>query len=966
LTLPCFGQIDHLTISDGLPHNTIFCVLQDNDGYIWVGTQNGLAKYDGYTFDVYASKMKSFDKRGFKGRKISALYEDKKGNLWVGTEREGLNIKKASNDFFENLKEEISFTDIKDYEITSISEDNQANILIGTLGGGVLKYNLNTQQIKHFTSENSGLSDNRVFDVKMDNNERIWVATAGPGLNYLQEDGRFTISHEMVPNGNNMSGYRKKMLIEDDNIWLTVEGGGLYRINTQNLDYRRFYADSKENKLSSDAVLDVLRGDDGLIYIALDGNGLNIYDEEKDKISVYNRAGSNTLNSKALVCFLKDRTGDIWIGTYNGGLNIIKNQKIWFEFLRPGLIGETKAGYSSVLSIFQMQDSTIWVGTDGGGLNKLVSENGTYRFENFKHEPNKPNSISGNAVKTIFEDSQNRLLLGVFRGGLDIYDPKKNTIQHFDIGDNVIWSITEKDEKYWLGTLDKDIVILDPKTGKQEVLSSNESDANSLPQKDIMVIFKDSQNRIWAGTQRNGLKLWDEKDQHFIRFQHNPQDSLSLNDNEVRAIFQDSKDRLWIGTQGGGLNQWLGENRFSAITKMDGLIANNIMGITEDEEGMLWLTTFVGISRFNPETREIKNFNFHTKGNSNQFNQMAALCSVEGKLFFGGINGLNAIEPQKIKSQESKEQTEVIFTDLKIFNESVPVGKLESGRTILHEPIEKAKSIYLDYSDSSFSIDFAAMNFTNPEENEFLYKLEGFDSDWQSLNRGGHRVHYTNLDPGEFTFKVKFKEEIAQLTVFIRPPFWQTWWFRLLSIIVITSTIVGTIFFYTKRREESHKQQMLKAQSEILKLRNENLKTEVNAKNSKLMFSSAQMAHKNEILTNIKTELKTVEKETNISLRKLLNSIDIELMSEDYWKEFNNYVNQVDKNYSKKLMEKHPKLTQNDLRLCTLLRINMSTKEIAALLNISVRGVEQGRYRLKKRLELTNEDDLIKYISTFQ
>ena len=967
LKLPSFGQVDHLTISDGLPHNTVFCVLQDSDGYIWVGTQNGLAKYDGYTFEIYVSKAKGIDNQEFKGRKISEIYEDKAGNLWVGTEREGLNVRKSGKDYFENLHGNTAFSEIKEYEITSISEDEEANILIGTLGGGVIKYNPANSQSQHFTAENSGLSDDRVFDVKMDNYGKMWVAAAGPGLNYLQANGKFTLSHDLLPNRDNMSGYRKKILVEDAYIWLTVEGGGLYRIDTQTLDYRRFSADTGENSLSSNAVLDVLRGDDGLIYIALDGDGMNIYDEKNDKMSVYNSGGGrNTLNSKALVCFLKDRTGDIWIGTYNGGLNIIKNQKIWFEFLRPGLWGETKAEYSSVLSVYQTRDSTIWIGTDGGGLSKLVRENGTYTFKNFKNEPNNPNSLSGNVVKTIYEDSQNRLLLGVFRGGLDIYDPQQNTFQHYNIGDNVIWSIAEKDGKYWLGTLDKDVVIFDPNTGEQELLSADTNDANSLPKEDIMVVFTDKQNRLWTGTQQGGLKLWNEKEKNFTRFQYNPQDSFSLNDNEIRAIFQDSKDRLWIGTQGGGLNQWLGEDRFTAITKEDGLIANSVMGIAEDKTGMLWLTTFLGISRLNPETREITNFNFHTKENSNQFNQMAALCSAEGKLFFGGINGLNAIKPQKIKSQDEKKQAGVIFTDLKVFNESVPVGKLENGWTILSQPIEKAQKIHLNYTDNSFSIDFAAMNFTNPQENEFSYKMEGFDADWQTLNRGEHSVNYTNLDPGQFIFKVKYEDEIAELTVFIQPPFWQTWWFRLLSALLIISAIIKGITLYTKGRDEAHKQQMLKAQSEILQLRNENLKTEVDAKNSKLMFSSAQMAHKNEILTNIKTELKAVEKEANISLRKLLNSIDIELMSEDYWKEFNNYVNQVDKNYSKKLMEKHPKLTQNDLRLCTLLRINMSTKEIAALLNISVRGVEQGRYRLKKRLELRNEDDLIKYISTIQ
>ncbi|MGK0364217.1 MAG: ligand-binding sensor domain-containing protein, partial [Saprospiraceae bacterium] len=398
-TLPCFGQVDYLTISDGLPHNTVYCVLQDSDGYIWVGTQNGLAKYDGYTFEVYVSKVKDIDNQGFKGNKISALYEDKEGNLWVGTETNGLNIRKSDNDYFENLKNDAAFSDIKGYEITSISEDKQANILIGTLGGGVLIYNPQSSEVQHFETQNSGLSNNSVFDVKMDNYERMWVATAGYGLNLLQENGQFVISHEMEPNGDNMSGYRKKILVEGDYIWLTVEGNGLYHINVKTLDYRRFSENSNKNKLNSNSVLDVLRGDDGLIYIALDGNGMNIYDEEKDKMSFYHGRNEKTaLNSNSLVCFLKDRMGDIWIGTYNGGLNIIKNQKTWFEFLHSESSGGGELGHRSVLSVFQTRDSTIWVGTDGGGLNRLVEENSSYIFDNLKKEENNPNSLSGNVV----------------------------------------------------------------------------------------------------------------------------------------------------------------------------------------------------------------------------------------------------------------------------------------------------------------------------------------------------------------------------------------------------------------------------------------------------------------------------------------------------------------------------------------------------------------------------------------
>jgi DNA-binding CsgD family transcriptional regulator len=260
--------------------------------------------------------------------------------------------------------------------------------------------------------------------------------------------------------------------------------------------------------------------------------------------------------------------------------------------------------------------------------------------------------------------------------------------------------------------------------------------------------------------------------------------------------------------------------------------------------------------------------------------------------------------------------------------------------------------------DQSFSIGFIAIDYTNPLENEFSYKMEGFNEQWQLTSSGEHSASYTNLDPGDYVFKVRHSGKEAAIKVHIKPPFWQTLWFRALLIIFFAGLLVTGIFFLIKRREAAHKQQ-------LLKLQNEKLATELEAKNSKLMFSAVQMAHKNEILTDVKKDLQALDETPGTKLRQLVRKLDRELMSEDYWEEFNVYFNQVDQHFIKAILEEHPELTQNDLRLCSLLRINLSTKEIASLLNISNRGVEQSRYRLKKRLGLGTEDDLSRYITMF-
>ncbi|MCB9351419.1 MAG: two component regulator propeller domain protein [Lewinellaceae bacterium] len=950
---------DHLTIQDGLSHNTVYCILQDRYGYIWMGTQNGLNKYDGYSFEVYGSNGYQNDKAGFLGKNISALREDRKGNLWVGTRKHGVNFLDRSSDRFVNFQSDPAFETIKGYEISSFWEDKDGNIWITTVGGGVMKYSPSAGVSQVFTTENSGLSSNVAFDIVEDKYGLIWVAAAGGGLNYLQKNGRFALSHQMLPDNPNMSGYRKKMLLDDAYLWIGTEGTGLYKMNLKDRSYIHFAPASGQRAISSDVVRDLYKTKYGKLFIATDGGGLNIYDTATEEMSVYTYQveEETALNSNALFCFWGDRTGNIWIGTYNGGINIFKPNKAWFEFFAPASARSDELEHRSILSVFQSREGKIWIGTDGGGLNWFDQENSRFSAPSFKHDPSNPASLAGNVVKTIFEDSQNRLWIGLFGAGLEVYDLQSNSFRHFLGGTTSVWSIAEgNDGKLWIATMGDGLSVIDPQTRQTTVFQHNPADSNSLADFNVMAVFVDRENQVWVGTASNGLDRWDEATGRFLHYRHNHRDSFSLSNDEIRAIYQDSRGQIWIGTEGGGLNRWLGEGRFERTGKEEGLIANSVMGITEDKDGMIWASTFQGISRLGPSTNAIRNFDFRAMQSFNQFNQMAILTADNGKLFFGGINGLNTIQPDLVK--EKNHQAGIIFTGIKIFNNSISAGKLPDGRIVLDRSIEEAERVHLSYLDKSFSIEFSATDYTSPSENKFTYKLEGFDEDWRLTPAGQHSASYTNLDPGTYTFRVRHLDKEASITVFIKPPFWQTLWFRFLLLISIIGLISSGVLFLIKRREAVHKRQ-------ILQLRNEKLATEVEAKNSKLMFSAVQMAHKNEILADVKNDLQELKQEPEANLRALVRKLERELMSEDYWEEFNVYFNQVDQHFIQSILEKHPELTQNDLRLCSLLRINLSTKEIASLLNISSRGVEQSRYRLKKRLGLGTEDDLSRYITMF-
>ncbi len=952
-------NVDHLTISDGLSHNTVHCLLQDRHGYMWVGTQYGLSRYDGYRFEAIASSVDQEIQENFSGKKISALYEDRSGNLWVGTGKHGISVKKSHSDQFVHLSQDSSFVPIIEYEVTSFFEDNEGGIWITTIGGGALRYDPRADTSRHYTWENSGLSNDLVFDVVQDQHGTIWVATAGGGLNVLEPDGHFSLSHPMLPNHPNMSGYRKRLFLDGDYLWVGTEGTGLYRMKLADRSYVHYAPGNGSRSLSSNGVRDMWKTTDGRLFVATDGGGLNILDPTGDEVAVYSYyPGQKTgLNSNALFCLWEDRTGNVWMGTYNGGINIYKPGKVWFKRLAPGLPGGEALKSRSILSLAQTRDGKVWVGTDGGGLNWQNPDSNRFSAPPFLHVPGQGGSLAGNVVKTLFEDSRNRLWVGLFGQGLDRYDPQTNTFAHILGGPNNVWSMAEQaDGLLWVATVGGGLVSLDPETLDQTRYSHDPDRPGSLTDLNVMVVFVDQEDQVWAGTVDQGLDRWDEAKQQFVHYRHDPADPESLSNNEIRAIFQDSRGNLWIGTEGGGLNRWLGQGRFERIGKDQGLLANSVMGIAEDCRGMLWVTTFEGISRLNPVTLKIRNFDFRTPQAANQFNQEAILALDDGTLLFGGINGLNTLHPERLPDEVH--QAHVTLTGLQVANQPIPVGQLPDGRIILTKPIEEAENIRLSYLDKSFSLEFSAMDFTNPMDMQYAYKMENFDEDWQETEIGQNSVTYTNLDPGSYTFRVKYRETIREIEILIDPPFWQTLWFRGLLTLVIMGLVLTAGYVVVQRRETAHKRQ-------LLQLQNEKLASELEAKTSNLMYSSVQIAHKNEILTDLKEKLLKVQKETGAPVTPIIQTLNHELKNEDHWKEFDLYFNQVDKDFIQSLREKHSELTPHDLRMCSLIRINLSTKEIAYLLNVSTRAVEQGRYRLKKRLGLGKEEDLIRYITGF-
>jgi ligand-binding sensor domain-containing protein/DNA-binding CsgD family transcriptional regulator len=978
-----------ITANNSLPHQTVFRVLQDKKGWLWFGTQRGLVRYDGYAYRL--SGQTAAEMESIWGKPIHALFEDKQGNLWIGTHTGDLCKRNVLTGKFEYLSSSPIFQSLRNKRIQTFFEDAQGQIWIGTLDDGLFIYSPKNKQLTQFYTRNSTLTNNAVFAFVEDKKGRIWVGTAGEGINYFDPITKtFRQRYADVPN---LNGYQKSLLLDTDNhLWIGTQGTGLYQLSLTT-DSMKHFSQSDKRSLSSDAVMSLAVNKNNELLIATDGGGLNVLNLVTKQWNHYKTDNQNkgSLNTNALYDICIDADENVWVGTFNGGVNAHKAHQVRFEYFTYTGNHVNELSNRSVLGLCQTSDEQIFIGTDGGGLNVLDRKNN--RFSRL----NNTNPVQTNVVKTIFEDRQKRLWLGYFNGGLALFDRQRGTFKHYlsnpmdttTISNNSVWAIAEDASGLlWVGTVGNGINLFDPQTGKSQRFYNN-NDPNSLSNNGIMVILSDRQQRTWVGTEGGGVNLYNPTKGNFTRFQHEANNPQSISSNFIRAIFEDKRGRLWFGTEDGGINLWLGGNKFKHWTTKNGLLSDAVMGISEDLNGYLWLSTYDGIVRFDTDKDSFQHFKFNQTldGRANQFNQGAIVRTQNGELLFGGINGLNIIQPNAIVPNHL--QPRVLLTDFKIFDASVVNGRL-GGRTIFEGDLQDTKQMELSYKDNAFSIEFAALDFTEPMRNKYTFKMEGFDADWRFTTAEQRLVTYTNLDAGTYTFRVRatnstgeWSSKEAVVRIRIAPPFWKTAWFQLLVFAILVSLGVIAFQIYVQRRETllrqrvleseqeilSLKNQQLEAEQSILTLRNDKLATEVDTKNNELMSKAAQMAHKNELLLGIKDNLENIktadDTERTKSLRSLTRTLESEIASKEGWEQFLLYFNQVNQTFMHDLQLKHPNLTQNDLRMCALTRLNMPNREMATLLNISIKGIEKSRYRLKKRLDLDLDADLSRYLMTF-
>jgi len=576
---------------------------------------------------------------------------------------------------------------------------------------------------------------------------------------------------------------------------------------TQKTKEYRIFQHKKENlsNLITNKVTSIVIDKEEIIWIGTEKSGLYRYNQKKDEFTTYKHDASirSSLQNDNILSLYQDKTNILWVGSSLGGIDKWNRAAEELSLFRHNPYDVNSLSSNQVRNIYQDSKGRIWVGTVQGGLNQWIKHQN--RFKHYKHNPKNSNSLSHNHVRTILEDSKGRFWIGTDGGGFNRFYPETGKFKVYNsqnseegisvnsLSNNRVWRIIEDSKGLlWIATYGGGINIFNPETGNFEIYRKTK-DITSLSNNNATTVFKDHTGAIWVGTFGGGLNKWNEKTKSFIRYQHNPENDKSIGNNRIYAIAEDSKGRLWIGSKG-SLSLYVREtDEFENFGEDDNFPNNVMMGILEDHNGYIWVSTNSGLSKFNPETKKVRNYDIRDGLQSNEF-LVGSFCKTEnGLLIFGGINGYNIFDPDKMIDNPNRPS--VVITGFQISNQYVDFDTTISDK----------KLIVLDHTQNDISFDFVALDYIFPEKNQYKYKLVGYDNSWVNI-RYKRFATYTNLSPGNYTFKVigSNNDEVwntkgTEIKVIIEPALWQRLWFKITSTLFVISLVLLWFYLRIKR-----------------------------------------------------------------------------------------------------------------------------------------------------------------------
>lgn len=915
---PQFNDIisDHLTINDGLSQSTINCITQDRFGFIWFGTQDGLNRYDGYNFKVFKHIID--DSSSVSDNNILALFVDDSGELWIATENGGLNKFNYNTETFTHfVHNPKNLNSISSDHINFISEDHSGNLWIATNGGlDILnKKNFSFKHFKHNDNDPGSLGCDSVLCIYIDHNRNIWIGTNN-GLDYFNRNEK-TFSHykHNPQNINSISSNKINSISEskDGSLWIGTADAGLDKLNTKTKKIKHFkHLKNDPNSLSSDSVEVVFSDNDDTIWVGCVNGGLNEFIPQSGKFSHVSSDfnNPNSIDDNQILSIYQDNEGLIWVGSFTSGVYKLDKKKKLFGKVGKSINNPYGLNDNNINAFSEDVSGDLLIGTNNGGLNILNRKTGKFiHITKGKTE----NSIINNSIISLYVDKYGMIWIGT-SGGLDRFNPMTNHFDHFlhdpknsnSLGYPFVNSIiSDSAGSLWFGLWGGGLDKLES-SNRFIHFRHDPKNSNSLGNNDITYLYLDKEGIIWIGTNGGGLDSFNPRTNKFFHYRHNPHDKNSLSQNVIYAIYQRPNDYnyLWIGTAGGGLNRLdINSGRFISYMEEDGLPNNQVYGILGDKTGNLWLSTNKGLSRFDPSTKTFKNYDQSYGLQSNEFNQGAFFEDKKGEMFFGGVNGFNMFYPGNIKENDYKPP--IVITSIKEFNKGIKLPK----------PIFLTDTLIFSNKDYVLTFSFAALSYTNPSDNLYAYKLEGFDKDWIDLGKNNN-VTFSNLDPGEYVLKIKasnndgvWNEKGTTIILVIEPPFWLTWWFK----ILLSVSIIFLIFILYRLRIKNIQSQ------------NKKLEALVEERTNELQIKTKELVKFNKLQAEILDQLSKSESE----LKELNEAKDkyFSILAHDLRSPFNSLIG-----FSDLLENEYENLEKDEIKRSAK-NINISAKNLLKLIN---------------------------------
>ncbi|WP_205513588.1 hybrid sensor histidine kinase/response regulator transcription factor [Longitalea arenae] len=786
------GHINFTSLStrDGLLSNSVNAILKDRYGLMWFATDDGLNKFDGTNFTVY--RYRPGDSTSLRTNEVLALHEDRSGRLWIGTSGGGLSLYDRKQDRFLHYPVRTGSTTLSGSDvIRGICSDYRGKIWIAQFEGLYLLDPATQSISKQLLRDGSGRPvRTTLLSIYEDRKQRLWIATDNGLFQYNIPTNTFKLYEHSQADPNSLPVNSIKAVAEDKwgNIWVgTSTGLSRLKPDESGFIHCNYLNGIEINYLASD--------DEGILWIGSNFKGLYVYEVQADRFSVFTHENRNhqSLSSNAVRCIYVDKEGIYWFGTSQGGICKYDKNLNLFNLTLNSSFQENRRNIAVITAMAENHNGHLLLGTNGNGL---------YTYDRKKEQgyPVKLAVKNGAgeslAILALLRTKSDKLYIGTFSKGVIIADQRTGTYKQLlkgpgqnDLTSNDIFCLFEDSKgNVWIGTNGAGII----KMNNEQVIARYSpqpqgNGVNLLPINGyIRAIEEDHNGNIWVGTHGGGIAVYEPGTGKWTIY---TQENSQLPSNKIQCLHRDSKGKMWIGTFSGLAAFDADKHLFTHYSERDGLQNTMVYQIVEDAIGKLWLSTNTGISRFDTGTKDFWNFT-HSNGlqNSN-FVRGAGLRLADGELIFGGLEGFNHFYPGQLTVNRNLPR--VVLTDLKISNKSVPAAK----DAPIQEHISVASEIRLNYKQN-FALGFVALNYTIPKQNHYAYKLDGFDKDWNYIGKA-NMASYTNLDPGEYTFRVKASnnDEIwstkeTTIKIFVKPPFWRTTYAYIFYVLAIAGLLL--------------------------------------------------------------------------------------------------------------------------------------------------------------------------------